>query len=487
MIALVQRGMAPYPHRPPAPATAEASGQSEWSWGTVISMKIPLNAEGKRFLEKRLGVQLREAYFRVRSSTSKRKYLRIEAVLRTVNERDAEKVKVLLAQHEIKNSQEARGTVIVSGNYNVGMFIDKLGIIQYLPGEIRNLVEKYTPSTRKILYIKDRIDENIVKVIEGLVNIELKITGGGYPQLILAYGTRQQALQALNILSEEHEIHASLQPGERSRTIIVYRIADVHYLSQRLLDKNKLPEKFVEALERTMLSQYSRHVKCSSYIASPSLWRILGLILGDNYNNLNSIANTNPEIIKLFVEKAIETFGEEVLYNISLNIKLSKRKNRKPIFSVLLKGNVGKCVKKLAENVEKSHTEYLLDVDKALFWEFITGLYEADGCVSVRYPSKKYRKPYPEVSIRLSLDQEKLAEQITKRLNKEGVKARLKRHSNTWEIRMTSIDSFREFFKHVSPIIKNPADPRSFVGTRTKPENIDKIYEIYKKLFSLFS
>lgn len=444
-------------------------------------MKIQLNTEGKLFLSKKLGVQLKEAYFRVRST--KKKHLRMEIVLKIVSEKNIEKIKRILDEYGIKYYQETRRSIIVQGNYNVIAFIEKMDIMQYISEEIKNIIiEKYT--TKNLKYLKNKIDKSLLKLIDGLTNISLKTTGNGYPQIILTYGTRHQAFQALNFLKKGHEIYAKIQPGKRSRTILIYRIADVHYLTNHILDKDKLPENFRKVLERTKLSPYSQFVRCKTVVSSPGLWRMLGLILGDNHDKLNSFSNTNPALVKLFIKKAVEAFGENALCNMSLNVSRNKKENRKPLYCVLLKGNIGRCIRLLAENLEKNKSQYVYSIDEKCFWEFMTGLYEADGCVTIRYPNKSYMIPYPDITIRLSLKQRRLAEQIIRRLNKEGIKSSLKLHSNTWEIRMSSIASFKKFFTQVDPIIKNPARPESFAETKTKPENVDKIYQIYKKIFN---
>jgi hypothetical protein len=112
-------------------------------------------------------------------------------------------------------------------------------------------------------------------------------------------------------------------------------------------------------------------------------------------------------------------------------------------------------------------------------------MYEGDGTLTLR-PGRVCKakvKFYPEVEIKFSGDERKIAEKIAERMKKYNIKVNLKTYRNYVRFRLSSICSVLLFFQKVQPIIKNPFYPKSFENTRTRDSK--RIIETFKTVQSL--
>ncbi len=161
----------------------------------------------------------------------------------------------------------------------------------------------------------------------------------------------------------------------------------------------------------------------------PEFWRLVGLVLGDNDGKraLNTFCNTNDVLVEYFVDVASRLFGESF---VELSKKRDKRQSRKELRVARILGTAGRI---LAEYASRAH-DLVDDVDEDCFWQLVTSLYESDGSITVRYPSRDYAVPYPDISIRLAAHQSKLAEAISGRLTREGIAASFKIRSSVAEL-----------------------------------------------------
>ncbi|RLE90703.1 MAG: hypothetical protein DRJ55_06605 [Thermoprotei archaeon] len=370
----------------------------------------------------------------------------------------------------ISSSYEGR-TITIYRLHSVRKFIQIYVKVDLPPEILQAYKKRYIKPSIKVL--KPIIKEKYRLIIKGLVKIKFKIANKKYPQIYLTYEDNIHAQEALNIM-QSLALNPSISKGKRGRVILIYRLKDIRLFLDEIIDQSKIPPKFKQVCEQALESPFSISVNEKRLMERPELWRIIGLILGDNDMELNTFSNTNTKLLELFRQLATKLFPEEV-------VKTFHRKpkpHKKICYVIRIKGLPGQVVAKIAANAHK----IVPDLKGELFWELVTGLYEADGSVSVRYPSKSYRKPYPDISIRLAPYQDELAKAIRKRLLAEGIDTSVRPHSSTLEIRITNQLGFKIFFTKANPIIKNPRHPESFRNTRTKPKAAKILYEIWKRV-----
>jgi len=417
----------------------------------------------------RLGVRLKRLYFRLKGS---QRYPSLEVVMSLYDEYSALKAHTALTNAGIHVSFEKRKTLRIHRLYAIRKFVeDYLGQNNLPPRVLEYYEARYVK--KPVPYVKHDVRDEYRPVIDGLVNVYLKVVAGKYPNIILTYGYPEKAREVRDYL-QSMGMRVNLARGKRARSITVYRLRDVRELVEEIINLEEAPEKFKKAYREAVRSPFSIRVDEEKVVRMPEFWRVLGLILGDNDTRPNSFSNTSTTLVSLFIDLVEKIFGEDVPIHRG---KRPPERGRKECWRITVKGTPGRVLAKYSLSAH----EYVDKIEPSLFWQLITGLYEADGSVTFRYPSEDYRVPYPDISIRLSQDQVELASAIKRRLDKEGVPANLNPHTSTLEIRITSLDGFKVFFTKVNPAIKNPADPESFRETKTKPENVKIIHELYKK------
>jgi len=421
-----------------------------------------------RAVSAKLGARIAALYFRVKSLHG---YSYIEVVFRCSEPVELRRVAEKLSEIGVRSELESRSSLVVRRLHDVRVLVEKLIGVDCLPPDVRACYEaRYRGRS---LPVSEELAPELKPLAEWLTNIGFRVVAGKYPQLRLTFTCPEMAREAARLL---RSLGCSPVEGSgRSRTIGVYRLRDVKLIVEKLLDADKLPSSFLEAYSKAVKSLHAVYVDERRIVRRPEFWRIVGLVLGDNDTGLNSFSNTDRRLVELFVKKAASLFPQE---SVRVSRKVDRRRGRKPLWRVTVRGEPGRLLARIAE---KAHT-LVRELDPENFWQLVTGLYEADGSVSVRYPSATYRVPYPDVSIKLSGDQKALASVIAERLLAEGVDARVKLHSSCYEVRVTSKNGFKKFFSRVKPVVKNPRDPRSFEGTRTKPETAVLITTLFKEL-----
>ncbi len=418
-------------------------------------------------VSRELGVEVATLYFRIKCLHG---YHYIEVVLKCRELADARKVAEKLGKMGLRVERESNRALVMRRLHDVRKFVEEFVGIEKLPPKVRACYESRYRRRRKVP-IRREVAPALKPLIEWITNVGFHVVANRYPQLRITFTSPEAAAKAMQILREVGCTPAKGR-GKRARTLEIYRLRDVRMLVEGLLDEDRLPPNFLKAYRRSMKSPHMICVNRDELIKRPELWRIIGLILGDNYTGLNSFANTNERLVKHFVKNALALFPPEAVW---ISWKVDQRPNRKPLWKVTIRGEPGRIVADIAEKAQ-----YMIhELDAECFWQLVTGLYEADGSVSIRYPSATYRVPYPDVNVKLSEEQKALAEAVARRLVKEGINARVREHSNCYEIRITSKSGFAKFFERIDPVIKNPKDLSSFEGTRTRPETATVIATLF--------
>ncbi len=186
---------------------------------------------------------------------------------------------------------------------------------------------------------------------------------------------------------------------------------------------------------------------------SPLFWRLVGIATGDIEYDGRGVANKNAKVLTLFHRYAMWVFGYRAV----------KRRGRR----IRVLGRVSSILEQAVR--ECKHGELLKDDE--CFWQFVTGLYEADGWATI-HCKKENGRVYPKVGLGLSPDEELLARALVRRLRDYGIEARLEWHGELNVILAPSSSyELHEFLKN--PVVRNPMRPESFEGTRTKPGTVE--------------
>jgi hypothetical protein len=221
----------------------------------------------------------------------------------------------------------------------------------------------------------------------------------------------------------------------------------------------------------------------SGIVRNPMFWRLLGLLTGDKDTGIASFCSTS----NLLIENCLK-IGKLLFYDSCINeIKTKFKSNCKPLRRIRFKG----AAKKIIEKVYKNLPDSIREIDDKSFFQFLTGLYEADGTVSYR-PSG--RKKYLEVEIKFARNEGSIAKIVAKRLKEfiSKVILVLDNKSNVWRLRIYKELDVLKFFELVDPLIRNPKKPSSFTETRTRNSSItcqtfSEIKKKWKSLYTLYS
>jgi len=234
---------------------------------------------------------------------------------------------------------------------------------------------------------------------------------------------------------------------------------------------------FVSKHVTLLHSKVGKELSSRRFLSIPTFWRMVGLLVADG-DSPTTFCNTNPKLIELFVKSGnlIEKLSTQV------KLKREKRLNRKRLWRVYTYGKLRETLLKAYKNI----TEYIPLLPEKSFWQFITGVYEGDGSITLR-PGKEYnnnKKFYPMMEIKFGRKEEAIVDKILERMNKNYIKVSVTFKKNYIRFRITSIYSVIRFFKKISPVIKNPLIVESFDITKAKnPEKVVKVFkEINKNL-----
>jgi len=353
-----------------------------------------------------------EAYVRARRI---RGALRLEIVLKCRSREEAERVRASLVSEGFKCLPNSSRVLVIYRSYEVKKFLERHAL--YLSSEVERL---YTSKYSISLPIKPAAATRYRMLVESLVHVGFKEVSGRYLQIRLTYSSPERAREAAEALES-----LGLKPSmEGKRVVLVYRLCDVNFLADNVID---VPEGLRPLLRRESL--FGKWIDEHRVSKEPEFWRLVGLVLGDNDGEraLNTFCNTNDVLVEYFVDVASRLFGESF---VKLSKKRDKRQSRKELRVARILGTAGRI---LAEYASRAH-DLVDDVDEDCFWQLVTGLYESDGSITVRYPSRDYAVPYPDISIRLAAHQSKLAEAISGRLTREGIAASFKIRSSVAEL-----------------------------------------------------
>jgi hypothetical protein len=237
-------------------------------------------------------------------------------------------------------------------------------------------------------------------------------------------------------------------------------------------------------IEKLAMSNMNRtHKKYHSaikIIKNPIFWRLIGLLVGDRDTGIASFVNTS----NLLVENCLRIGRSLFPYSCISEIKTKIENNRKPLRRIRFKG----VAKEIIEKVYKNLPDFLQMIDDKNFFQFLTGLYEADGTISYR-PSG--RKNYLEVEKKFARNEGNIAKVVAKRLKKviSKVILVLDKKSNVWRLRIYRELDVLKFFELVDPLIRNPKKPPSFIETKTRNSSLTcQIFsEIRKEWRSLYT
>jgi hypothetical protein len=220
-------------------------------------------------------------------------------------------------------------------------------------------------------------------------------------------------------------------------------------------------------------SKIKKELSSMQFLSIPTFWRMVGLLVADG-DSPTIFCNTNPKLIELFAKlgNLIEKSSTQV------KLKREKRLNRKRLWRVYTFGKLREALLKAYKNI----TEYIPLLPEKSFWQFITGIYEGDGSITLR-PGREYKnnkKFYPVMEIKFGRKEETIVDKILERINKNHIKVSITFKKNYIRFRITSIYSVVRFFKKISPVIKNPLIVESFDTTKAK--NPEKVVKVFKEI-----